>query len=229
MNIQFKIHGSLSRSSGPMWWTGGQMDGQTITSWGPFYCKLATDGINTTWDKIYSVFSKFMVKLLKPAVTVYSVYLPSKHQWKDTVDIRASWNGSDLLPASSSHATCTQFIKNGSSREGSVLKYISWQQFAWHASPTGANYLVTQPAVEIQFHLFSRWCFHLCFNGTERLMSASAGSLVTMHHVWRLHTEWNALDTCDFVKKQSCRLNMVTSLFYSFTAQSLKLMTGNHV
>lgn len=130
MNIQFKIHGSLSRSSGPTCWTGVQMDGPTITSCDPFYCKRATDGINTTWDKIYSVFSNIIVKLLKPATTVYSVYLPSKHQWKDTVDIRAWWHGSDLLPASSSHATCTQFQSGYSLKMAAAEKAQCWNTSA---------------------------------------------------------------------------------------------------
>lgn len=34
--------------------------------------------------------------------------------------------------------------------------------------PTGASHHVTQPAVEIQFHLLHGWCFHLAFQGTEK-------------------------------------------------------------
>lgn len=73
------------------------------------------------------------------------------HQWKAKVIIRERWTGNEAQPLSSLHATRTQLQRGYSlnladapqGRLGAKTHQLT--TFAWHPSPTGASYPVTQP------------------------------------------------------------------------------------
>lgn len=137
---------------------------QTCSRWPQYYTKPKLQCVLRLWSQI-----------IRTAASAYSVYSPQCISG-GTQFISEWWHGSDLLPVSSLH-TCTSFLCGYSLKKAAVWQYRLGAKihqrikFAWHPSPTGANYPVTQPAVEIKFHLFTSWCSQLHFQGTEELFS----------------------------------------------------------
>lgn len=133
------------------------MDGQTFSS-----CGKTTHGPLKTIFQVCNqrkVRQKLCNKMIRALTTVCTVSGRRRYQ-----------SGLDLFLWPCTQSQCGYLLKRAAVWQRRLrAKMHQLTKFAWHPNPTGANYPATQPAVEIQFHLFICWCFKWRFQRTERL------------------------------------------------------------